>query len=230
MSKRLSVIGILNEVQTLLKIDSTTDIANKNSLTLLRLLNETVADCADHGDWLETFREIEVTASTSVIDYPVRTSAQVHHIYEIGFGNQPAPMEIREIQDIRRLNRISNPGGVPRQFAMIGVETSGPWDGNPKFRVYPQPGATQNNVTFKVAFYENPQLYTASDTAVVPPYPANVLVQGTYARALLEENGGEMTNEYQAAFQIYTLARDEAQKRFGSDTGKDVYFTPGRRR
>ena len=65
-----------------------------------------------------------------------------------------------------------------------------------------------------------------ADASAVPAFPARVLVQGTYAKALLEENGGEPTPQYQTAYAEYIRMRSEALNRFNADTGTDIYFTP----
>ena len=60
---------------------------------------------------------------------------------------------------------------------------------------------------------------TPVDATAQPRLPANVLIAGTYAKALLEENGGEPTREFQMAYQEYTKQREEARNRFTADTG-----------
>lgn len=222
---RLSVLGIINEVQEKLSVNRTTTVdETRLSLLLLRLLNETVAECVDYGDWQELFRETLVTASSSVEEYTItpETSALVQRVYEIHFGTQVSPLEVRTIEDIRRLQKTRG-FGEPRQFAIIGVDAS---TGNPNFRPYPIPGSNENNDTFDIAYYIKPPLYTTNDNNTIPPLPANVLIQGVYAKAVLEESGQEPTNQYQVAYQEYIRMRKEALNRFTSDTGVDIMLQP----
>ena len=100
----------------------------------------------------------------------------------------------------------------------------------PKFRVYPIPNSsTISNATtptFDIAYYKKPSLYLTSDVSAVPAFPARMLIQGLYAKALLEENGGEPTREFQAAELAYLRMRGEALNRFNADTGTDLRVVP----
>ena len=96
------------------------------------------------------------------------------------------------------------------------------------FRVFPIPGSAQNNQNFLAAIYAKPPLYTTStaDSSALPVFPANIMIAGLYAKALLEENGGEPTQEYQAAFATYIAMRKEALNRYNADTGNDLFLVP----
>ena len=80
--------------------------------------------------------------------------------------------------------------------------------------------------TFDIAYYKKPSLYITSDVSAVPAFPARMLIQGLYAKALLEENGGEPTREFQAAELAYLRMRGEALNRFNADTGTDLRVVP----
>lgn len=217
---RLSVLGIINEVQRRLGVNVTSSLTEtKHATMLLTLLNDVIDDVSDLGDWQEMFRETLVTAQSSVGTYELSVSADVQRVYEIVWNNQVAPLDVRDIQDMRRLQRISS-YGVPRQFAIIGVSAN-----NPKFRVYPVPTTA---ATFDVAYYKKTRMFTAvtADASAMPAFPARVLVAGLYAKSLLEENGGESTRQFQAAYVEYTKMKKEALNRFTSDTGTDLYFIP----
>lgn len=220
---RLTVLGIINEVERLLNVKvSSTLTERKLTQVLLRFLNETVDECADFGRWQELYDEVLVTASSSVSQYTVAVSGLVANIEEISFQGETQALIVKDRQDIRRLQRLAS-YGIPRQYAVIDVNVSG----YPIFRPYPIPGSNQNNKTFRVHYYIKPPLYTTSDGSTTPVFPANVLIKGTYAKALLDENGGEPTNQYQVAYAEYTRMRKEALNRFTGDTGMDTHFRPG---
>ncbi|MCB7127941.1 MAG: hypothetical protein J3T61_00180 [Candidatus Brocadiales bacterium] len=218
-------LQIVNEVQRLLGVNVTSSLdTNAQSLVLMRFLNEVLSECADYGDFQEMYAETTVLASSSVEEYTIDPGEPVHHIHEIRFDTDVAPLQVRSIQDIRRLQQTRS-FGRPRQFAVVGVDAS---SGNPNFRPYQIPGSNEDGSPFKIAYYTQPALVTAAATASTPAFPANLIIKGVYAAALLEENGGEPTAEYQLAFQKYTHARNEALARFNADTGAlEVYFQPG---
>ena len=218
---RLSVIGIVNEVQRKLGVDPTTTLTkNKQTTVLLDMLNDTIIECSDFDDWQEMYREVDVTASSSVAAYEIDASAEVKRVFEIVFDGDAASMEVRNIEDIRRLQRITS-FGQPRQFAIVGVSGV-----NMLFRPYPVPGSNQNNKTFNVAFYKQPNLLLTTDVSAIPAFPSRVLVAGLYSKALLEETGGAPTTQYQAALAVYVRTRKEAVNRYNADTGTDTYFYP----
>lgn len=215
---RKSVIGIVNEVERKLGVGQSSSLTERAFTTvLLDLLNDVIDEVSDFSDWQQMFREATVTAQTSVGTYELSVSAQVKNIYEIVWNNDIAPLEVRGIEDMRRLGRLSSTG-TPRQFAIVGVSGV-----NPLFRVYPIPNTA---ATFDVAYYKKPSLLTTTSVSAVPAFPSRMLVQGLYAKALLEENGGEQTREYQVAYSEYERMRKEAANRFTADTGTDIYLVP----
>lgn len=221
---RQTVLQVINEVERLLNVSTSTALtSNTFTRVLLRLLNETVDELSDLGDWQELYDEILVTASSSVVEYEVHASGGlVQRVDEITFNNSVAPLYVKTPEDMRRLQRLSS-FGPPRQFAIIGVNAS---SGNPLFRPWPVPGSSQNNQTFRVCYFIKPPLYTTSDGSIVIPFPANVVIQGLYSKALLEENGGEPTREFETSYAAYIRMRAEAQKRFNADTGTDLQIVP----
>lgn len=221
---RQTNLQIINAIQRKLGVNPTSSLTEtKHATMLLRLLNEVIDEVTDAGDWQEAYEEITVTAQTSTATYTIATSgAMVKRIYEIAFDTDNSPLGVVEIQDIRRLSRL-NSYGRPRQFAVKGVDSS---TGNPQVQVYPVPASAEDGLLFNVAIYRKPVLYTTSDGSTVPIYPANVIMQGLYAKALLEENGGEPNQQYAVAYQEYARMRKEALNRYSADSGTDFYFVP----
>jgi hypothetical protein len=224
---RKDTISIINEVQRKLGVNTQTSLTGtKLTTTLLDFLNDVIDEVSDFGDWQQMFREAAVTATSSVAAYKISVSADVKNIYEIVWGDDVSPLEVRSIEDIRRLQRLAS-FGTPRQFAVVGVSGT-----SPKFRIYPVPTSaaiaaeTSAGGVFDVAYYKKPRLLTTSDTSAVPAFPSRVLVQGVYAKALLEENGGERNSQYDVAYAEYTRMRIEALNRFNADTGTDIYVVP----
>lgn len=222
-----TVLQIINEVERKLSIDASgTLTARKLTTTLLDYLNDVIAEVSDYGDWQEMYREVSVTGQSGVGEYKVVASAEVKNVYEIHHSARGvSPLQNRSISDIRRLQKLSGGGGVPHQYALVGVSGT-----RPKFRVFNVPGAAQDGQLFDVAFYKKPRIYTTNDANTRVPFPSRVLVAGLYAKALLEETGQEPTNQYQVAYAEYTRMRKEALNRFTADTNGDVYINPVGRR
>ena len=194
----LEAIEIVNEVERKLGVSESSFFDDRKLTTVIKdFLNDTISECNDYGDWPQLFREIDVTASSSVEAYEISSSANVHHIYEIHFGTQVSPLQVKT-------------------------------GANPIFRPYPIPGTNENNKTFDVAYYKKQRLLTtvSADTSATVLLPSRMLVQGTYAKALLEESGQEATPHYQVAYQEYIRMRRESLNRLTADTGTDVQFTP----
>ncbi len=227
---RSDVITIVNEVQRKLGLNTQTSLtATKLTTVLLDFLNDVIDEVNDLGHWQQMFREVNVTASSSAGEYKIKVSADVQSISEISWANDVASLEVRTIEDIRRLQRLAS-FGTPRQFAVVGMSAT-----SPKFRVYPVPGAAaiadasanaSAGAVFDVWYYKKPRVLLTTDVSAVPAFPARMLIAGVYAKALLEESGGEPTQQYQTAYAEYLRMRQEALNRFTSDTGGDMYVTP----
>lgn len=226
---RQSVLTVINIVERKMGISlsgtlTTTDF----TVVLLDLLNEVVADLAEDGERKELYFSLPVTAQSSVSDYVVSPSeGLVHHIYEVSQSARGvAPLTPVNLSEINLLNRIPNAPGVSNQYHIVSANVSG----QPVMRVFPTPGTQQDGDLFTVVGFVKPPLYTTADAATVPPFPANVLWLGLHARALLEENGGEPTRDYQVALSLYEKAKQQDLNRFTTDYGPTVQFLPDRRR
>ncbi len=222
-SVRKTALGIINEVERRLGVrDSETLTDRRLTETLLDLLNDVIEEVSDFGDWQEMYREVDVTGVASSRSYEIAVSSQVKNIYEIHWGIDVAPLEVREIQTMRRLRRTGSLG-TPRQFAIVGVSGV-----NPLIEVFPAPSAVvaSSGRAFNVAYYKKPSLLTTADSSTTPAFSSRVLVQGLYAKALLEENGGVQTPQYQTAYAEYLRMRKETLNRLTADTGTDIYFVP----
>lgn len=214
-----TVIQIVNEVQRRLGLSASADLSSNHSQVLLELLNDVIDEVSDFGPWPQMYREVWVTSQSSVGQYEIVASAQVQNVAEIVWTEDIAPLEVRTIEDLRRLQRLAS-FGKPRQFAIVGVSGV-----NPLFRVYPVPTTTKSSA-FNIWYYKKLRLLTTSDTNTTVPFPAKLLTQGLYAKAVMEEAGGEPTNQYQLAFAEYNRLKQEATNRLQADTGTDIYFAP----
>ena len=184
---RSDVITIINEVQRKLGVSQQTSLTGTKLTTmLLDFLNDVIDEVSDLGRWQQMFREVKVTAQASVGEYKIKVSADVQNVAEIVWGDDVASLEVRTIEDIRRLQRLSS-FGTPRQFMLTGMSGTAP-----KFRIYPIP--TQATIdaessaggVFDIWYYKKPRMFTAvtADASAVPAFPARMLIQGTYAKAL----------------------------------------------
>ncbi len=188
---------------------------------MVQFLNEVIADISDFGDWQEFYNETVVTAVSGQSEYELGLTSPIKSILEIVVSGQVQSLYYTDIRDINRLLRTTSTG-VPRWFSLIGMDSQE----NPKFRVSPIPGSNEDGDDMRISYYEKPKLYSTSDDAVVPDLPANLLIQGLYAKALLFENGGEPTTEFQAEMQLYERLKQQALNRYTTDTMTDMYIVP----
>ena len=226
-----TALQIVNEVQRRLGLNPTTNFEiNKYARTLLDLLNDVMAEVSDFGDWPQMLKTIEITANSSVYAYEIApASGNVKNVYEIAWGDQSSPMFPITIEEIRQRNRRISWGGTPREYAMVGVSAA-----NPIFHIHPIPvtadisAQTSAGGFFDVLYYESPRILTTADStaAAVVLFPARMMVQGLYAKALLRDNGGIPTPNYQAAFAEYQRMRSEALNRLTADTGSSISISP----
>lgn len=220
---RYTVLQTVNEVQQKLGLDTTALNANKVSRELVSHINDVVANLSDFGNWQECLATAKVTAQTSVRDYQVATSAVIKNIGDIYLSTRRGPLRSVDIQTMRILTRTTALG-QPSQYCIFGTDSNG----NPNIRVRPTPDSSQNGALFSVLYYTKPPIYTVSDSSVVIPFPARVVVLGTLAAYTLRESGGSQTDMYTQYYNAFLEGRRSALNRFNGDTGWDVSFTPGR--
>ncbi len=220
---RKNILGIVNEARKKFVLTSASTLTDDSEAELMvEILNDVIDEVTDYGDWKENIREVIATASSSVSDYSIESSALVKNIHEIVFDTDISPMWLTTFDDILRLNRIKS-YSRPRQWAVVGVDDNA----NPKVRVFPIPSSNENNKTFKITYYKKPRLYTVNDASAVPVYPSRVLVAGLMAKKCLEESGGTPTQQYASYLNDYQNKLKEAYNRFHADSGSDSYFRPG---
>jgi hypothetical protein len=219
---RKTILEIINEARQKFALGVITSLsADLDSKLMVELLNDVVDEVSDYGNWKEMIREVQVTASVSVSDYSVETSALVKNIHEISFDTDISPMWLTTFDDILRLNR-SGTFSRPRQWAIVGVDEYA----NPKIRVFPTPSSVENNKVFKVTYYQKPRQYTTADASVIPEFPAGMLVAGLVAAKSLEESGGVPTQQYAAYSSIFQKGIKDTYNRFNADSGSNTFFKP----
>ena len=225
---RQSALEIINTVrlrQGLLGVSSFD--ADSHTNLLLRLLNEVIEEITDAGDWPQLLREHTVTLATSVVRYAITpASGNVKNILDIGYANRSYPLQWISVEEMRQLRRGSRTStGAPIFAAIVGMSGS-----DPLIDVHPMP-VTADVTTMDVTFYKMPRLTVTADSTAgyVPVWPASLLVQGLYAKALMDENDGLPTPEYLGAYQEFQRMLAEVLNRLGSDTGPNyLKVSPGR--
>lgn len=226
---RYTVLEIVNEVQRKLGLTATLTLStNALAVQLVDFVNDVVVDISDFGNWQEMIVSAVITAVSGQRDYSINTSANVKNIGDIYFSTKTGPIRYLPIDRMRILTRTTSQG-TPNQFTIFGTDSGG----NPNLRFNPIPGANEDGEMFSVVYYTQPQKYTTADASARVPFPGDVVVMGTLARATLNESGGTPTDKYQNFQSDYINMRKEALNRFKGDTGWNTSFRPsirGRRR
>lgn len=226
-ANRMTALAVVNEVQRKLGLNATSDFSSKHARMLMQLLNEVLSEVADFGNWPDYYEEVTVSAQAGTRQYSVRVSGRdVHNILEVAWASAAGELQHRSIQEMRRLRRGANATGRPTQYCLIDVDASG----NPRIEVHPTVSTTHANGRFSVAVYASERLLTTSDTTKELKYPANLLIAGVYAKALLDESGGSQTQQFQTAYAEYQRLMKEAQARYTTDTEDVIRIVPGGRR
>ena len=124
-STRLTVLQTVNEVRRRGLSEVAFLAKDSNSILMLDLLNNVVADISDFGDWNETLATANVTTQSSVRDYTIRIAASgsealaIKAIKDIYFGVSAdsmngTPLNFISQTDMRLFDRTFTPGGVRR--------------------------------------------------------------------------------------------------------------------
>lgn len=219
---RQTVLQIVNEVRRLIGHGIVTRLdQDRYSTILMRMLNTTIAEISDYGDWQEMFNEVEVTSDVTST-FSIGIAHPLQRVYEISVSGQRQALYPTTIEHINQLQRGNVTGGLVRFYALKGVDTHG----NPKFTVHPVPNTAAASNPFTVTYFKKEALYDITSADDDVPFPANVCIAGLYMRALVEESGGAWTKEALQANQEFKMLMDEALKRFNSDTGVDIRVQP----
>lgn len=220
---KTTVIGAINEVRKRSKLPPVTSVdQDSDSLTKLSYLNDVIADLSDYGNWQELYREAIVSVQTSVRDYAV-SGVVVQNINEVAVSTRTAALPFRDIEEIRRLQRL-NSTGAPNFWSIKG--TNG--EGNPVITVDRWPTSNDTGY-FNIGYYLKPSIYATADGSVTIPFPSRVVVQGLLVQTILDESDGEPTARYATNLDKYEKMKSESFNRFNGDTGGATYFRPGRR-
>jgi hypothetical protein len=219
---RYTVLQVVQEVFRKLGLTQPSSLStNALSIQMVDFINDTCNDLSDFGNWQETFVSSNVTAVSGQQDYSVVTSANIKNIGQIFFTQRTGPLTYVTVDEMRIMTRVTSVG-QPSQFTVYGTDANG----NPTLRMRPMPDANSAGGLFSITYYIRAPKYTTSDGAQVIPFPGNLVVLGTLARALLNESGGSPTDHYTRVFQEYLESRKESLNRFNGDTGYEVNFMP----
>jgi len=220
----MTVIQLINEVRLLVGLNTIKTLgADKAARVALRMLNEVISEMASAGDWHELLASANVTAVVSTREYGVGVKHPIHHIHEIAISGRAQSLYPIELSKYTRYSRAGG-SGTPNFFTIKGVDNQG----NPKFAVHPQPASADDGNFFGVLYFRKPKLMLTCDADVEIEFPANVVMNGLYAKVLEEEAGGIVTRESMMAYQTYQQQLQEALNRYNADSGRgtDVQFVP----
>lgn len=226
---RYTVLEVVNEVQRKLGLDTTASLStNKLSKQMVDFVNDVCDEISDFGNWQEVLTSANVTAVSGQRDYSVNTSANIKNIGDIFFSQRVGPMRNITQHDMRILTRVTITG-QPTQFTVFGTDTNG----NPVIRVRPTPAQAEDGNVFSIIYYVRCPLYDLTSGNTVIPFPGSLVVQGTLAKAILNESEGAPTDRYTKVYQDYLKNTKDALNRFNGDTGYQIDFAPsmqGRKR
>ena len=219
---RFTVLEVVQEVFRKLGLDQPSSLsANKLSIQMIDFINDVCDDLSDFGNWQETMVTANVTAVAGQRDYLINTSANVKNIGDIYLSTRTGPLRNITVQDMRR---FVSANGTPSQYTVFGTDIS---SGNPVLRMRPVPVSGQGaGGIFSILYWVRAPNYSTSDGASLIPFPGQIVITGTLAKAILNESGGSPTDRYTATYRDYLQARKEALNRFNGDTGWDVSFSP----
>jgi hypothetical protein len=226
---KLTVLQVINEVQRKLKVRATSATTGTSHATVLvDLLNDVIEEISDKGDWVQLRSEVDVSAVSgqSIYTIPVSGSTEsIHHLHEVRVSGRNPPLDwFGDVSEWRQMTTLQSRSRPVR--AVVVAEDS---RGNPTFGVWPIPGTNEDGMRMTVHFYLKPRRYVAgTDDAETLALPGRILVQGTYAKALLDESGGAPTPQYTAQYTIYKQMVDQALNRFTADTGTTFSLVPAR--
>lgn len=213
-NQRDTVLGIVQDAAMRMGYSPPATLsANRTALKYTTFLNDVVSEVSDFGDWPQMYEEVTTTVAACANTVEVNASAPVKRVMEVHEGTQISPLVWQDTHQIRLLERLSAQG-TPRQVAL--VNTSGV---NPILRYSPRKTSAAG---FNIAVYTMPRSYVSGDGALTPPFSRSLLVQGLYARALLDENDGVKTTHYDANYLLYRNQLKEEHNRHGADTGGDI--------
>lgn len=216
-----TVLQIVNTVQAKLGLTQTMALTtNAQAVVLTKLLADVLAEVSDGAEWPEMLTDVEVTLAASVKQYKMKTSSPIKNIMEVSYENYPAALNLVSIKEIRQLNRRPS-YGVPRNFAIVRVS-----DAKPVVEISPIPNSNQAGNSLAAAVFLRPRMISTADASYVVPFPATLVEQGLYYKALLEESEGPESVTTKQAFAEYQRMLAESSNRFTSDTEENLSLTP----
>lgn len=222
---RYTVLEVVNEVQRKLGLNSTASLStNKLSIQMVDFINDVCDEISDFGNWQETLVSSNVTAVSGQRDYSINTSANIKNLGDIFFTQKTGPMRNITTHDMRILTRVTIVG-QPTQFSVFGTDANG----NPLIRVNPIPSQAEDGGLFSIVYYIRCPLYDLSSANEVIPFPGSLVVQGTLAKAILNESEGAPNDRYTAVYKQYLQNTKDALNRFNGDTGYQIDFSPSMR-
>lgn len=219
-----SVIDVVNQVRVLLHYNQVTRLDQDSYCDVhLRLLNNTVDEISNYGDWQELYGVASVTVQSSVFDYQLGLNVPIQRIYEVALSGVAQSLYFITIEEYNQRHRsIRTAVGTPRMWTIRGADQFG----NPKFSVFQTPGPSDATNVFQVTYYEKPGFYDKTSADDIIPFPGNVCIAGLYAAALVEESGGQLTKESMDAYAHFQSLMERAQQRHTTDSGTDTRIVP----
>lgn len=191
---RSTILQIINETRRKLGINNSVSSLTQDSKTIVMVdfLNDVVTEISDYGMWNDTIATVTIPLVLGQRDYNFSSALNIKTIKDIFLTSTTAALPFITQEEMRLLYRQSN-SGQPRQWTIFGLDAAA----NPVIRVYPTPDASSAGTTLDVFYQQNATMYTtATPTTTYINFPSRMVVQGLYARMILDEEGGSPTNQY----------------------------------
>lgn len=184
----------VNDVLVRLREDEVNTVtANAYSKLIGKFVNDAKRQVENAWTWEALYDTINVTTSASTEEYTVTGSGRKFRVSSVIDDTNDAILEPVTLEHLDRLTQLSTAQtGGPSFYAFSGSDGT-----DTKVRLHPIPDGTY---TIKFNLFI-PQADLSSDSDIIL-MDNDVVVQGAYARALVErgEDGGITSNEAYAIF------------------------------
>lgn len=220
----LTVLEVVNETRRKLGVPNevTTLVTDSLDPVMIDFLNDVLTEINDFGLW----NEMIDTALTTLINgqefYSINTSLPVKTIKDIYFQGTNSSLNFITNEQMRLLKRTNTNSNSPTMFTIFGVDSLG----NPSIQLYPTPNTSAAGKNINVFFQKLPLHYGTGDASEVLPFYGRLIVQGLFARMILDQSGGAPNDQFSMERATFESMLKETFNRYKADVGYYRRFVP----